>query len=131
EDQISAEQLKLKTAQDREVVEQKIARYAQQGAGALANAADKLNGAADNLGRVFDRIGHFPFGAGATSAVNSSLTYNITDLSLYAIQHNLDGFVIEGRSYILKSSRSYQAYLRMPKPIACVNVTFPRAKREV
>jgi len=47
----------------------------------------------------------------------------IDDLSAYAVKHNLDGFVIEGRSYILKSSRSYQAYLRMPKPIAGVNVT--------
>jgi predicted NodU family carbamoyl transferase len=47
----------------------------------------------------------------------------IADLSAYAVRHNLDGFVIEGRSYILKSSRSYQAYLRMPKPIAGVNVT--------
>lgn len=47
----------------------------------------------------------------------------IDDLSSYAVKHNLDGFVIEGRSYILKASRSYQAYLRMPKPIAGVNVT--------
>jgi predicted NodU family carbamoyl transferase len=37
----------------------------------------------------------------------------ITDLSEYAIKHNLDGFVVEGRSYILKSSKSYQAYSRM------------------
>jgi hydroxymethyl cephem carbamoyltransferase len=42
----------------------------------------------------------------------------IGDLSSYAVKHNLDGFVIEGRSYLLKSSTSYQAYLRMPKPIA-------------
>jgi predicted NodU family carbamoyl transferase len=37
----------------------------------------------------------------------------IADLSAYAVKHNLDGFVIEGRSYILKSSRSYQAYLEI------------------
>jgi predicted NodU family carbamoyl transferase len=60
---------------------------------------------------------------------NTSLNFNgkgfinkIDDLSSYAVKHNLDGFVIEGRSYILKSSTSYQAYLRMPKPIAGVNV---------
>lgn len=54
---------------------------------------------------------------------NTSLNFNgrgfinkIDDLSSYVIKHNLDGFVIEGRSYILKSSRNYQAYLRMPKP---------------
>ena len=37
----------------------------------------------------------------------------IADLSAYTIQHNLDGFVIEGRSYFLKSSRNYQEYLKM------------------
>jgi predicted NodU family carbamoyl transferase len=37
---------------------------------------------------------------------------NIADLSAYTIEHNLDGFVIEGRSYMLKSSKNYQAYLR-------------------
>jgi hydroxymethyl cephem carbamoyltransferase len=52
---------------------------------------------------------------------NTSLNFNgrgfinkIDDLSSYVIKHNLDGFVVEGRSYILKSSRSYQAYLRTP-----------------
>jgi len=51
---------------------------------------------------------------------NTSLNFNgrgfinkIDDLSLYVIKHNLDGFVVDGRSYILKSSKSYQAYLKM------------------
>jgi predicted NodU family carbamoyl transferase len=51
---------------------------------------------------------------------NTSLNFNgkgfinkIDDLSSYVIKHNLDGFVVEGRSYILKSSMNYQAYLRM------------------
>jgi predicted NodU family carbamoyl transferase len=35
------------------------------------------------------------------------------DLSSYVIEHNLDGFVVEGRSYILKSSSRYQAYLNL------------------
>lgn len=50
---------------------------------------------------------------------NTSLNFNgrgfinkIDDLSSYVMRHNLDGFVVEGRSYILKSSKSYQAYLR-------------------
>jgi predicted NodU family carbamoyl transferase len=43
---------------------------------------------------------------------------NIADLSAYTIEHNLDGFVIEGRSNMLKSSTNYQAYLRMPSSIA-------------
>lgn len=50
---------------------------------------------------------------------NTSLNFNgrgfinkIDDLSSYVIKHNLDGFVVEGRSYILKSSKNYQTYLR-------------------
>ncbi len=37
----------------------------------------------------------------------------ITDLSAYAMKHNLDGFVVEGRAYLLKTSVNYQAYLRI------------------
>jgi predicted NodU family carbamoyl transferase len=51
---------------------------------------------------------------------NTSLNFNgrgfinkLSDLSAYAVEHYLDGFVVEGRTYILKSSRSYQAYWRM------------------
>lgn len=43
---------------------------------------------------------------------------NIADLSAYTIEHNLDGFVVEGRCYMLKSSTNYQVYLRMPNSIA-------------
>jgi len=56
---------------------------------------------------------------------NTSLNFNgrgfinnIADLSAYAVKHSLDGFVIEERSYMLKSSRKYQAYLRMPNSMA-------------
>lgn len=40
---------------------------------------------------------------------------NIADLATYTIEHKLDGFVIEGRSYMLKSSKNYQAYLAAAK----------------
>lgn len=59
---------------------------------------------------------------------NTSLNFNgkgfinnIDDLSAYAVKHNLDGFVIEGQSYILKASSGYQAYLRMPNSLAAVS----------
>lgn len=42
----------------------------------------------------------------------------MADLSAYAVKHNLDGFVVEGRSYLLKSSRAYQTYLRTRNSIA-------------
>lgn len=53
---------------------------------------------------------------------NTSLNFNgrgfinkIDDLSSYAISHNLDGFVVAGKSYILKTSRHYQEYLNSRK----------------
>jgi predicted NodU family carbamoyl transferase len=36
---------------------------------------------------------------------------SMADLSSYATERGLDGFVIEGKSYMLKSSKIYQAYL--------------------
>lgn len=51
---------------------------------------------------------------------NTSLNFNgrgfinkIDDLSSYVITHNLDGFVVNGKGYILKTSRSYNKYLKM------------------
>jgi predicted NodU family carbamoyl transferase len=56
---------------------------------------------------------------------NTSLNFNgrgfinkIGDLSEYAVKHKLDGFVVEGLTYLLKASRSYQAYLRIPNSLA-------------
>jgi predicted NodU family carbamoyl transferase len=56
---------------------------------------------------------------------NTSLNFNgrgfinkIDDLSIYVVEHKLDGFVIEEKAYVLKSSPNYQAYLRMPNSIA-------------
>jgi len=36
---------------------------------------------------------------------------NIDDLDAYTVRHGLDGFVVEGRAYLLKGSERYQAYL--------------------
>jgi predicted NodU family carbamoyl transferase len=53
---------------------------------------------------------------------NTSLNFNgrgfinkINDLSTYVVKHNLDGFVVEGRGYILKSSKNYQTFLKIQK----------------
>ena len=60
---------------------------------------------------------------------NTSLNFNgrgfinkIDDLSTYALKHKLDGFVVDGRSYILKSSNSYQAYLGLSKTITGTHI---------
>ena len=56
---------------------------------------------------------------------NTSLNFNgkgfinnITDLAAYTIENNLDGFVIEGQCYMLKSSTNYQAYVSKRNSIA-------------
>ncbi|OHD27785.1 MAG: proline dehydrogenase [Spirochaetes bacterium GWB1_59_5] len=43
---------------------------------------------------------------------------NIVDLSSYVEKHHLDGFVVEKQSYLLKSSKNYQAYLSNTKHTA-------------
>lgn len=43
---------------------------------------------------------------------------NMDDLDAYAMEHGLDGFVVEGRTYLLKDSAGYQAYLKLPDPAA-------------
>ncbi len=48
---------------------------------------------------------------------NTSLNFNgrgfinnMADLDQYALEHGLDGFVVEGRTYLVLSSEKYQAY---------------------
>jgi predicted NodU family carbamoyl transferase len=49
---------------------------------------------------------------------------NIADLSTFVGQQNLDGFVVEGRTYLLKSSRRYQAYLEKRAGVRSKLLTF-------
>lgn len=39
----------------------------------------------------------------------------LSDLSSFTTRHGLDGFVIEGKAYLLKSSKAYQAFLKASK----------------
>jgi predicted NodU family carbamoyl transferase len=48
---------------------------------------------------------------------NTSLNFNgkgfinnLTDLDTYTVDHDLDGFVVEGRAYVLRNSECYRAY---------------------
>jgi predicted NodU family carbamoyl transferase len=40
---------------------------------------------------------------------------NLRDLDAYAVGHGLDGFVVEGRAYLLRGSAAYRAYLQAAK----------------
>lgn len=69
--------------------------------------------------RLYELLIAFKARTGCGVLCNTSLNFkgrgfinNIADLSAYCVQHCLDGFVIEERIYMLKSSKHYQAYLR-------------------
>ena len=75
--------------------------------------------------KVYELLTAFKARTGYGVLCNTSLNFNgkgfinkLDDLSAYTVEHNLDGFVVEGRAYLLKASRNYQAYLRMPGSLA-------------
>ena len=72
---------------------------------------------------LFDLLVAFKARTGYGVLCNTSLNFkskgfinNMTDLDAYTVEHGLDGFVVEGRAYLLKSSRRYQAYLNAAHP---------------
>lgn len=69
---------------------------------------------------LYDLLIAFKLRTGYGVLCNTSLNFNgrgfinrIDDLSSYAIKHQLDGFVVEGKCYALKSSKYYQDYLKL------------------
>jgi predicted NodU family carbamoyl transferase len=69
--------------------------------------------------RLYDLLVAFRARTGYGVLCNTSLNFkgkgfinNIVDLDVYSIEHGLDGFVVEGRAYLLKDSWRYQAYLK-------------------
>jgi predicted NodU family carbamoyl transferase len=74
---------------------------------------------AANNSHLYKLLRAFKTRTGYGVLCNTSLNFSgrgfinsVADLSSYTIARSLDGFVIEGRSYMLKSSKTYQAYLR-------------------
>lgn len=72
---------------------------------------------------LHDLLVAFKAQTGCGVLCNTSLNFNgrgfinnIADLDAYAFEHGLDGFVIEGRAYLMKASERYQAYLRRSDP---------------
>ena len=74
--------------------------------------------------KLYDLLIAFKARTGYGVLCNTSLNFNgrgfinkIDDLSEYAAKHKLDGFVVEERAYLLKSSINYQAYIRAPNSL--------------
>ena len=75
----------------------------------------------ENNRNLYELLIAFKARTGYGVLCNTSLNFKergsineIPDLSAYAVKHSLDGFVVEERAYLVRSSRGYQAYLRMP-----------------
>ena len=49
---------------------------------------------------------------------------NLRDLDAYTVEHQLDGFVVEGRAYLCRNSKRYRAYLG-PAAICCARCIAP------
>jgi len=69
--------------------------------------------------RLYELLSAFKIRTGYGVLCNTSLNFNgrgfinkIDDLSTYAMDRNLDGFVVEGNAHLLKSSTYYQTYLK-------------------
>ena len=70
--------------------------------------------------KLYDLLLAFKARTGYGVLCNTSLNFKgrgfinkMADLSAYAVMRGLDGFVVEGRTYLTRSSTGYQAYLRM------------------
>ena len=68
-------------------------------------------------GPLYDLLFTFRRRTGYGVLCNTSLNFNgkgfinnIADLDTYAVEHKLDGFVVEGRAYLLKGSERYRIY---------------------
>ena len=68
---------------------------------------------------LFDLLTAFRSKTGYGVLCNTSLNFKhrgfinaASDLSEYTLKHQLDGFVIDGRAYLLRSSGNYQRFLR-------------------
>jgi predicted NodU family carbamoyl transferase len=69
--------------------------------------------------RLYDLLVAFRERTGYGVLCNTSLNFNgkgfinnLTDLDTYTTNHELDGFVVQGRAYLRRSSERYRAYLK-------------------
>lgn len=83
------------------------------GSARIQTVSDKTNT------HIYDLLKAFKSRTGYGVLCNTSLNFigrgfinNINDLAKYTILHGLDGFVVNGRSYMRRNSEAYQYYLK-------------------
>ena len=71
--------------------------------------------------KLYELLVAFKARTGYGVLCNTSLNFKgrgfinkMADLSAYAVMRGLDGFVVEGRAYLMRSSTGYRSYLKMP-----------------
>lgn len=79
--------------------------------------------------RLYDLLSAFKERTGYGVLCNTSLNFNgrglinrMRDLSAYTVNHGLDGFVVEGQTYLLKAAVNYQAYLKVPNSLTRTSI---------
>ncbi|HEY0626923.1 MAG TPA: carbamoyltransferase C-terminal domain-containing protein [Allosphingosinicella sp.] len=88
---------------------------------------------ATSNGPLHDLLVAFRRSTGYGVLCNTSLNFsgkgfinNIADLDTYAVEHGLDGFVVEGHVYLLKASERYQLYVERARSLQTEDA--PRAR---
>lgn len=79
----------------------------------------------DSNQNLYELLVAFKARTGFGVLCNTSLNFSgrgfinkVKDLSSYALEHNLDGFVVEGRAYLVKASNAYRTYLKKPNRLS-------------
>jgi len=82
--------------------------------------------------RLYELLIAFKARTGYGVLCNTSLNFSgrgfinkIKDLSAYTLEHNLDGFVVDGRTYLLRRSEKYQTYIQRPN---CLRSQFSQSQ---
>lgn len=65
----------------------------------------------DLLNAFRDRTGYGVLCNTSLNFKGKGFINNLRDLDVYSVEHGLDGFVVNGKAFLLKSSSQYQAYL--------------------
>jgi predicted NodU family carbamoyl transferase len=81
------------------------------GTARIQTVTDKSNRAMHDLLVAFKaRTGYGVLCNTSLNFLGKGFINNIVDLSAYVAQHGLDGFAVNGRTYMLKASPHYQRY---------------------